>query len=144
MTVEQAIVARLRSDVGVTAIASTRTYQMKLPQSPTLPAVLVQLINEPVGYHLRGAVGLRRSLVQVDAFANEYDAANPDPYATATQLADAIDAALSGQIFTDSGSPPSVSVTAVSRESRIPMYDPDEVRIVRVMQEYAVWWTRAA
>lgn len=140
MTVEQSVVGRLKGFSAVSAIVAARVYQLKLPQSPTYPAVRVQLIDEPRDLHLRGGVNAIRSLVQVDAYANEFDSMNPDPYATSSILADAIDAALLGQVFTSADSPASVQVTSVMRTSRQPMYDPDELRVVRLMQEYVVWW----
>ena len=114
---------------------------MKLPETPTLPAVRVQLIDEPLSYHLRGRDDVVRSLIQVDAVANEFDAVHPDPYGSAAALATAIDNALSGQVFTDGGSPISVVAHVALRMSKRVIYDPDELRQVRIMQDYTVWWT---
>lgn len=142
MSVEQAIVAHLKADTAVTAIVSTRVYLLKLPQDPKLPAVRVQLISEPGSLHLRGVDSLYRSRVQVDALATEYDTTNPDPYGTVTELADAIDAALAGQAFDSSDSPMSCRVRQIRRDDRIPFYDAEERRQVRIVQDYFVWWTK--
>lgn len=141
MSVEQAVIAQLVADADVAALVGTRVYQLKLPEQPTLPAVRVQLIDEPLSYHQRGVNGLRRARVQTDAYAWEYDTAHPEPYATANDLADAIDHALSGQSFSDAESPNTVQVSGCFRETRIPMYEAEELRIVRILQDYIVWWT---
>ena len=81
-----------------------------------------------------------QAVVQVDAFANEYDLLRPDPYDTVQQLSDAIEAALSGAIFTLAP----IAVTGSFRISRAPLYDPDELRLARIMQEFRLTYHRAA
>lgn len=142
MTCEVAILDRLKGRAAVAALVGTRVYQLKLPQKPTLPAIRVQLISEPATLHMRGPDGMVRSLIQVDAFANEIDAANPDPYGTVTRLADAVDDALHGAAFPSTDSPPSVQVLMVKRENRMPLYEAAELRIVRISQDYYVWWRK--
>jgi hypothetical protein len=142
MTAEVAVADRLKATAAVAALVSTRVYQLKLPQSPTLPAIRVQLISEPGTLHMRGVDSLYRSLIQVDAYARESDAANPDPYGTVTRLADAIDDALAGQAFPSTDSPPSVQVFTIKRENRIPLYEAEEQRLVRISQDYYVWWRK--
>lgn len=131
MTVEQAVVEHLAADGGVAALVSTRVYQLRLPQSRTLPAVRVQIIDEPILYHLRGAAGIAGARVQVDAFATE------QAYSTAVTLGEAIDAALSGQTF--SVGSPAFEVVGVFRLDRRVMYEADELQLVRVLQDYWVW-----
>jgi hypothetical protein len=133
MSVESAVRARLVGDAGVNAIVSGRVYQLVLPQKPTLPAVRVQLIDEPSDYHLRGPNGLHRARVQTDAYTTEAEG-----YSACVSLADAIDDALSGDIFSD-GNSPSVNVVGCFRESRRTVYEPGELRLVRIMQDYTVW-----
>lgn len=142
MTCEVAILDRLKSQSAVTTLVGTRVYQLKLPQHPTYPAVRVQLISEPASLHMRGPENLHRSLIQVDAFANEIDATNADPYGTVTRLADAIDTALHGAAFPSTDSPPSLQVLMIKRENRIPLYEAEELRVVRISQDYYVWWKR--
>lgn len=140
MTIEDAICERLAADSAVATLVSTRVYQVKLPQKPTLPAVRVQLIDEPKGYHLRGAHGSTRALVQVDAFASE---SVSDPKAAVDAVAAAIDASLSGQRFAAGGSPAALQIMAAFRQSRQPLYEAGELRLVRVTQDFIVWWKAA-
>lgn len=128
MSIEAAIRTRLLATSGVTDLASTRVWQLKLPQDGQLPAVRVQLIAEPLSYHLRGADGAVRSLVQVDAVARE-------SYDDASELADAIDAALSGTTFTVDD----IRVTGCLRDGRRSFYNPQELRQVLIVQDYIVW-----
>lgn len=139
MTSELAICARLLATSAVTAIVGTRVWEIALPQEPTLPAIRVQLISDPVGYHLRGPDGASRSRVQVDAYVSERAAsAVDDPGANLNVLADAIDDCLGGQVFT-AGSPIEIRVTGVFRQNRSKMRETDELRYLRVMQDYIVW-----
>ena len=45
MTVEGAIVSRLKADSAVSAIVGSRVYRLKLPQQPTLPAIRLQRVS---------------------------------------------------------------------------------------------------
>lgn len=135
MTITDAICRRLRDDTGLAALVAGRVYQLKLPQQPTLPAVLVWLVTEPATYHLRGT-GLYTATVQVDSFAHEYDVTHPDPCALAWQVADAVDAALSGAWWRDA--PAGLTVQGCFRSDRRELYVPDELRVVQMVQEYRV------
>lgn len=142
MTCEVAILDRLKATTAVAALVASRVYQLKLPQQPVYPAIRVQLVSEPAYLHLRGPESLYRSLIQVDAFAKEIDTTNPDPYGTVTRLADAIDDSLHGAAFQSTDSPPSLQVLAIRRENRMPLYEASELRLVRISQDYYVWWRK--
>lgn len=140
MTITNAVCRRLRDDAGVSAFVASRVYQLKLPQQPTLPAIRVQLVSEPAVYHLRGVTNAYQAVVQVDAFANEYDVLRPDPYDTVQQLSDAIESCLSGARWHEAP----LTVVGAFRLSRQPLYDPDELRLARLMQEYRMTYHGAA
>lgn len=133
MTISEAVCGRLKADAAVIALVGPRVYQLKLPQQPTLPAVRVQLVAEPSDPHLRGERRWWQADVQVDAYANEFDPAHPDPYATVSLVADAVDLALTKG--------PSYWVGALrmqkaKRITRAPLYDANEIRLARIMQEF--------
>lgn len=140
MTAEEAICAQLLATAGVTALVSTRVYQLRLPQGPTLPAVRVQAIGAVDFYHLRGGDVTERARVQTDAYAAE--SSGVDPYAQAVAVAEAIHAALNGQRFLVNDSPASLQVTGVFRAGRQAFYEPEELRTVRIMQDWIVWSRR--
>lgn len=149
MTAEEAVIERLLGLAAVTALVETRVYQLRLPQGATLPAVRVQQISEDEPYHLRGIVNASMARVQIDAYAAE--SSGGDPYATATALADAIAGdwrtgtppnGLSGWQGTVGGSPPTAAVRFAERLTRQVMYEGDELRLVRVSQDYRLHWQR--
>lgn len=133
MTVEEAITDRLAADAGVSGFVATRVWQLKLPQNPALPAVLVQLISEPQDTHLRGTLAQTVSRVQVDCYGRD---TGTDPYEAVSNVAAAVNAALVGQ-------PPFTVddryVQMVRRISRRALYEGDELRLVRVTQDFEVF-----
>lgn len=139
MTVEDAVVARLLTLSAVTALVSTRVYLDKLPQSPTYPCVRVQQIDEQQAPHLRGALSLRTARIQVDAFAQERSGVSP--YAMAQAVADAVHGGDDGTGLSgwagEIGSP-AFTIHASARVDRRRSYDPDELRVVTVSQDYQV------
>jgi hypothetical protein len=140
VTPEQAVLERVLDIAAVAALIGTRGYLLKLPQGPTLPAVRVQLIDEAGNMHLRGAGGPYRSRVQVDAFAHE--ASGGDPYAGVTAVAEAIHGDGSGTGLAGwKGGSAALTITGAVRIDRMVTYEPDELRLVRVRQDYMVWWT---
>lgn len=137
MTVEIATRAHLLTVSAVSAIVATRIYQLVLPQKPTLPALRLQLIDQPIGYHQRGPDGATRSRLQIDAYGS---AAVADPYGAVLALADAVDDALSGQVFESDG----LQITGCRRSSRRVGYEAEEMRVVRCIQDYTIWARVAA
>ena len=47
MVIEEALIAYLLTQSGLTALISNRAYPLKLPQNPTLPAIVYQKIDAP-------------------------------------------------------------------------------------------------
>lgn len=143
MTPEVAVRARLLQLVPLAALVSARIYLHKFPQSPTWPAVRVLLVDEIRRPHLRGGSKLGRTRVQVDAYAQE--ASGADPYAQATAVAaaahgDEAGSGLQGWVG-DLGAPPAIRITGLMRADRAAGYDPDELRLVRIRQDYLVHFT---
>jgi hypothetical protein len=140
VTPETAIRARI---AALSTTASTRVYLLKLPQSPTLPAVRVQLIDDFGFSHLRGGGSdLRRARVQVDAYSRE--ASGVDPYETAAALADAINGDEAGSGLSGfTGTVDGMEITAIQFVNRQAMYEGDEQRLVRVSQDFFVWYRPA-
>lgn len=141
MTVEEMVRLRLLDLTPLTALVSTRIYLDKLPQSPTYPCVRVSLVVETTNGHLRGADALKPALVQVDAFAREVSGV--DPYALAVAVADAIhgdDAGSGLSGWSGQLGSPSPTVQGCQRETRKRSYDPDELRVLMMSQDYRVWF----
>lgn len=136
MTVDMAVVTRLGQVSAVTTLVSTRIFRLKLGQKPTLPALLVQLISEPKGHHLRGPDGAVRARVQVDVYVSESVA---DPLGSVDTIGQAVTDALDGQVFTVGD----VRVTGALQMDRRSEYEPPDLRLLRERQDYVVWWKAA-
>lgn len=142
MTVEEAVRARILALSAVTALCSTRVYLGILPQGPTYPNVLVQIIDDAIPYHLRGPVGTKTARVQVDARARAGDA-----YGGALDVLEAIDGDGLGRDasgvagFIGPIGSPAFEFKAVFPQSRRWEYDPEELRVVTMSRDYIVWFT---
>lgn len=140
MTVEEAVRAILLTLAPLTALVANRIYLEKLPQGPEYPCVRVLLVSDPTAYHLRGEQGTRPSRVQVDAFSREGQ--GQDPYAKAAAVASAIhgDGAGSGLSgYRGDIGDPAVTIGGIFRLERRRYYDPDELRVLTMSQDYRVW-----
>jgi hypothetical protein len=69
MSIEALVYGRLTTYSGITAIASTRTYPMRLPQNPTLPAISYQKISNT---EQKGSSNLKDSRYQLNCWATTY------------------------------------------------------------------------
>lgn len=136
MTVEAAIVAKLKATSAVAALVSARIYLLKLPSKVTYPAIRVQLISDREPKHLRGPIGLHEDRVQIDAYEAE---TATDPYGSAGSVAEAVNAALVFEGFTVGA----VRVQSAEQVDRRSMREADELNLVRILQDFKVW-SRAA
>lgn len=69
---EEAFVAHLLDDAGVTDIAARRIGWATRPQGSALPAVTLHKIAPGREYHMGGPVGLNGPLVQIDCWGSTY------------------------------------------------------------------------
>jgi len=142
VTIEQAVIERLIASTEVAAYVSTRVYQLVLPQKATLPAARVQLISDITRLNLVGEItNLFWARVQVDVWTHTRD--NGDGYATAREAGIAIRNALAlpsagGQTFSAGGSPAEITVTSVQPLETSVDYAADELRQIRVRQDFGV------
>lgn len=132
MNVELAVITHLGSTAGVTALVGSRIYKRKLPQSPTLPALVVQLISGPRTHHLRGQSGADRSRVQVDAYVSDSVA---DPDADLEAIGTAVLGAMDGKRFAVTG----MQITGALCVDRGGVYEAEDLRLWRDRQDYVVW-----
>lgn len=135
MTAERAIGRYLASVPAIVAIVSTRVHESFLPQSATLPALCVQLISGPRTHHLRGSNQTIRTRIQVDSYVSEDPESSSDPGDDVDALAQAVEDALDGQGFVID----TVEVTAALQSDRRKVRVADELRMLRVMQDFIVW-----
>jgi hypothetical protein len=123
MSPGEAIRAVLIADPTVAGLVGARIYPSLMPQGPTLPAIVYQVISEVPESSLAGtSVGrLTASRLQIDCYATTYLAAHA--------LADAVDVVISAL------SSPDLSAW---RESSRDLYD-NEAQLHRCSLDFAVW-----
>jgi hypothetical protein len=134
VSVEEAIADKLAANAGVIALVGARVWQLKWPQNPILPAVMVQVVDELGDSHLRGKLKQSRSRVQVDAYGKEAGVA--DPYGDVIDLASAVNAALVGVAPFTIGDRHVMSVELMTRRV---FHETGAIRAVRVIQEFDVF-----
>jgi hypothetical protein len=146
MTVATAIADRLASLPSVYALVGGSTEPrirvMKLRQGEAQAGgIRVQRISEVEPMHLRGSVGTFQARVQVDSYAPE--ASGQDAYANAAAIDAAVhgDGAGSGLCgFSGGIGSPAFVIDAIIPVDVREDYDPEELRVVRIMREYMVHW----
>ena len=135
MSIEAEIRNYLAGVGGVTALVSTRIYQLVSPQHPTYPLIRIQEIDEFERQHLTAPAGLFRTRLQIDAYV---DARTPDPYTAATAIGDAVHAALAATVSGTLGSSPALVIGGIFLQDRAAGYEAEELRLIRERRDYTV------
>jgi hypothetical protein len=123
------VLTQLLATSAVTDLVGTRGYQLKLPQSPTYPAFVVMLVDEPGRNHLRGPNRQVFAWIQIDVYDEEANG-----YTALNALVAAINDALEGKAFSAAG----LRITGVALLSKGAFNEPPEHRLNRIKLEYHV------
>lgn len=123
----EALIAKLLATSAVTAITGTRIRPTQRTQAEATPSVVVTTVAGGDIYHHRGRSDIDEAVVQIDCWATTF--------LSAKTLARAINTALSGQNFIQSG----VTFNRVLLESERDSAEGDNPRLFRTMLEYRVW-----
>ena len=134
--------------IDLNTSAGSRVYTKKLPQRPTLPAVRVQRIGNRQDQHLRGPQPFF-TRVQVDSFVAE-DSVSPGT--TIETLAEAIKgdglgynaSGLWGFKGESDGSPAILIENVTLLHDGTADYEGDELKLLRIRQDYGIFWRAAA
>jgi len=122
-TLAEGLYSKLSATAGITTLASTRTYPVQLPYNPTLPAITYQEVTLRTEQQF-SSTAFKISRWQINAWAVSYDAA--------TDLADAIVAALDGFVGT-------MGVACdVTLAGRVDLIDP-ETKWFHVAVDFEIW-----
>ena len=73
MTIEQDVYDGLAAFAGLTALVSTRIYQIAFPSGTTFPCVTFQMISEPTEQVVTGAIVGSSPRFQLTAWADDRD-----------------------------------------------------------------------
>ncbi len=125
--IEEGLIALLLADTnGVAALVGTRVYGVKLPQNPTLPAVVCARVSESPEYATEGMIGLSSGRFQIDCWA--------DGLAGSRNLKEAVRKLLSGY----KGTIGSETIRASFLETSTDLYD-SELDAHRVSMDFLIW-----
>lgn len=127
-TIEEGLLAYLKTVAGITTIVDTRIYHLRRIQAVQLPCITFQRISTrrlPTHDH-SGAHGTAVVRIQFDAQATLY--------ATAKSITDALRAALDGYQGTMGG----VEVQSCLVDSELPEFDPAD-EVITSRSDYVIW-----
>jgi len=119
------IVERLEAVAAVTNLVSSRIYPVILPQTPTYPAIVYEVVTTVRGQSHGGPHNLVQPRVQIDIFAETYEAAWD------------IEAAVRGALDGFSGALSGKKVWNVFHEDSNDLYAQD-IKKSRVISDYTV------
>jgi len=125
-SLHESIKSHLEGFAGLSALISTRVYPMRLPQSPTYPAVTYMTTSGFSEYRHGGLVGKGESFVQVGAWGEVYLATK----AVAEQVRLAMD--------TFTGTIGSLAIAYADRVGAIDLVDPEEPLLYHISQDFRI------
>lgn len=128
-SIRDAIRKQLTDTAAVVAICSTRIYPLVLPQNPTLPACVINILLDEPQDDISGMAGLFKAEIQIDSYAETLQACQ--------NLAEEIRLSLQGW----NGTKLSVVVDGVYLETSLDGFEP-EVSDYKQIQRFQVWYTR--
>jgi len=118
-------------DDAVLAIIVARVYPVSAPQNATLPYIVYQIVGSETLYHADNEAGLQATRMQIDCYAETYDAAY--------DLADKVRLALSGY----TGLISTILIRGIFLESQQDLSEPTVERgekpLMRISADYEVW-----
>lgn len=127
----QAVYSQLSGVAGVSALVASRIYPKVLPQQPTMPALVYQVIdNDRANVH-RGQTTGARARVQVTCWGNTE--------ASVSAVKDQVRLAM----IAATGSIASVTIDGVSCEGEVEGFEPDTVRHW-IALDFFIWHREAA
>lgn len=128
-SIGSAIRSKLIADTLITSLAGTRVYPQKLPQNPTLPAVIYSIISDTPNADVSGMAGLFNADIQIECYAETAQAAQ--------DLSENV--RLSLQSYR--GTHLSVGINGIYFITEYDAFD-DEISNYRRISSYEIWYTR--
>lgn len=131
MSLESSLFTFITGDAVIGPLIGTRMYPMKLPQSPTLPAMSYFRVTSGQEYELEGQeVGVRPARFQFDCWDKE-----PNGYEGILALGAAVRARLSGYM----GAMGADTVQGIMIEDEMDLYEA-ETQIWHRVIEAVIWY----
>ncbi|MDP9192299.1 MAG: DUF3168 domain-containing protein [Acidobacteriota bacterium] len=129
--IRQAVFSQLSGTAGLSALIASRIYPKVLPQQPTMPAIVYQLIDNDREQVHRGQTTGTKARVQLTVWGNSEASVS----AVKEQMRLAMIAA--------HGSVASVTIDGVTCEGEVEGYEPDTMRHF-IALDFFVWHREAA
>jgi len=135
--IEEGLISYLQGYSGLTALISTRTYGMRIPQSATLPCLVVQRVTTPRISTMQSS-GRTGDFIsprfQLDAWAETQSSSNA--------INEQVRAALNGKKGSIGSGGQAVTIRAALAAEEVPTYEP-ESELYRTRSEYVIFLEEA-
>jgi len=131
--IEQALYTRLTGFAGLSALVASRVYPMRLPQSPTYPAVTYQRVAGERTPAMGADTGVMAAVVQLDAWGATY----PSAKAVAKQVRLALERHRNGS------SDPEILDIFIERDQDLDPAEEPVPDLFRVSLDFRVWHREA-
>lgn len=132
------------ANAAIAAKVGTRIHSVKYPQSPIYPAIRVSRIGQPErDYTHSGDSGIIVSRYQIECADSEEQAADNDPLTSVLSVSNLLAAKPVNDGFSGfrgllGVAPNDLQVGAMFLVNQLETYDPDELRVFRVIQIWRV------
>lgn len=136
LALEEGLVYGLANNAGVSALVSTRVYNLRIPQGATFPLITIARVSTTriLSQDSSGSSGTANARVQIDAWASTHKVAK--------QITDAVRAYLNGLKATITSGADTIVIQAGLVDQETPEYD-TEINLYRGRSEYIVWHVEA-
>ncbi len=118
----------LLADATVATAVSQRIYFQRLPQEPTYPAIVVELVSSNSNNAVNELPILMWSRVRIISWGKSYQQAN--------ELAETIERALNGRTFSVAGQ----EIRSITADTLRDLYEP-AVEAYYTSQDFRIWHT---
>lgn len=143
-TFYQAFLDHTQTLPALVALVGTRVHSVKYPQSPLYPAIRVSRSGQPDrDYTHDGDSGIIVSRYLIEVSDSEQTAVDNDPLTSALAVANLlsakpVDSGFSGFKGLLGVAPNQLLIGGMWLQSQFEIYDPDELRVLRVVQDWRV------
>ncbi len=140
----EAFKAHTQTIVALVALVGSRIYSVNYRQSLTYPAIRVTRTGQPeTDVTLTGPTGITTSTFQIEVADSEQNAAGGNPLKSALVIADMLAEKPANDGFNGftgllGVAPDDLQVGVMLLTNQFETYDPDELRVLRVIQTWRV------
>lgn len=136
LAIEEGLVYKLANTAGITALVSTRVYNLRIPQGATLPCITITRISTPRlhTHDTSGSAGTAYPRIQIDAWGVTHSSVKA--------ITNAVRAALEGYKGTITSGADTVTVQGALTDDETIEFD-SETELYRSRTDWIVWHVEA-